>query len=127
MNVVARWKQFAPVLLVICSAVIVCICFFGGDSFSDLRRLRAALMTQRAANRVLNDQVTRMRREVRGLQSDPRALEKAARNELSLARPGEMVFFFEDGEPMGARAQSGSGVVAPEVMPSQRRESPLSH
>jgi hypothetical protein len=49
---------------------------------------------------------------VSGLQSDPRTVEKAARSELGMARPGEMVVIFEKQDSRGAvpqEAASGEG------------------
>jgi cell division protein FtsB len=40
--------------------------------------------------------VTDLREKVYGLKNDDRVLEKTARNELGLARPGELIVFFED-------------------------------
>ena len=36
-----------------------------------------------------------LKSQVYNLQNDPRALEKAARNELGMARPNERIFIFE--------------------------------
>jgi cell division protein FtsB len=42
--------------------------------------------------------VQALRREVQGLQSDSRTVEKAARSELGMARPDEVVVIFEKKE-----------------------------
>jgi len=69
---------------------------FGDDSFSHLQAMRQSLTQQVQRNADLRDEVGALRREVLGLQSDPRALEKAARNELGMARPNEKIFIFEE-------------------------------
>jgi cell division protein FtsB len=46
-------------------------------------------------NRRLGDENARMLREVEALQKDPRALERAAREELGFVKPGEVVFSLE--------------------------------
>jgi cell division protein FtsB len=44
----------------------------------------------------------RLRREVKALADDPAELERAAREELGLVRPGEVVFRLEDGDGPGS-------------------------
>ena len=40
-------------------------------------------------------QIGRLRREVSGLQNSDRVLEKAARNELGMAHPDDLIFIFD--------------------------------
>ena len=54
-----------------------------------------------AALRAEND---RLRIESRGLQSDPSAIEAAARQDLGLIRPGEVIFLLQDGPDVSNRA-----------------------
>jgi cell division protein FtsB len=46
-----------------------------------------------------------LKREVTGLQSDPRSVEKAARSELGMARPDEMIVIFEKKKGESGRAE----------------------
>jgi cell division protein FtsB len=66
------------------------------------RRLQEDLGNLRSANGALEVENERLRRELSALADDPAALERAAREELGLVRPGEVVFRLEDGD--GARA-----------------------
>ena len=43
-------------------------------------------------NEALAQRVARLRREVKALQGDPAALERAAREELGFVKPGEIVY-----------------------------------
>ena len=93
-------KKVLPTVLLLVAAVLSFSAIFAGESYGRLRELRAMLVRQRDANQELKGTVESLKREVSQLENDPRKLEKAARNELVLARPNEMVFIFdqEDGK-----------------------------
>lgn len=52
--------------------------------------------TLKAKNRQTADDNAKLRREVEALRSDPRAIERAAREELGFIRPGEVVLHLEE-------------------------------
>jgi cell division protein FtsB len=58
-------------------------------------RLRADMHTLEVRNAKLTDENARLRREVQALQDDPTAIDRAAREELGVIRPGELVFSLE--------------------------------
>ena len=58
--------------------------------------LERNLDTQRSRNHELRTHVDDLRAKVNAIGSDDRALEKAARNELGLARENELVFIFDN-------------------------------
>jgi cell division protein FtsB len=57
--------------------------------------LRQAVASLEARNAELRQKNERSLREVEALQKDPRALERAAREELGFVRPGEIVLNME--------------------------------
>lgn len=61
-------------------------------------RLRADANQLSEANTALHVENDRLRRELKALADDPAELERAAREELGLVRPGEVVFRLEDGD-----------------------------
>lgn len=61
-------------------------------------RLLADVQRIEAENRSLMEGNERLRVELRRLAGDPAALERAAREELGLVRPGEVVFRLEGGD-----------------------------
>lgn len=91
-----RLKSFAPVVLLFCALVTALFSLYGDDSYSKMQALRRSLAAQRQTNRELRSSVEALRQQVHGIKNDPRALEKAARNELGLAHPSEVVFIFEN-------------------------------
>jgi cell division protein FtsB len=58
-------------------------------------RLSDDVRALRERNQKYVDENARLRREIEALRSDARALERAAREELGLVRPGEIVFSLE--------------------------------
>ncbi len=94
-------KKLTSILVLIAAVVVGIFCIFGDDSYNKLASMRRTLESEREQNNQLEASVGELKREVRLLQSDPRAIEKAARNELGMARPSEQIFFFdkiEDGK-----------------------------
>jgi cell division protein FtsB len=89
-------KKVFPTLLLLFAAALTFKAIFANDSYGRLRELQVLLHRQREANQELKVNVLGLKRQISSLQQDPRTLEKAARNELVLARPGEMVFIFDD-------------------------------
>lgn len=88
-------KKVVPGVLLILAIATTLFAVFGGESYSKLFSMRRALLLQKEKNGELKTQVLQLRRQVRSLQEDDRSLEKAARNELGLARPKDFVFIFE--------------------------------
>jgi cell division protein FtsB len=60
------------------------------------RRLQAQLTQMRGANVTKADSIERLNREVESLRNDPAAIERIARDELGLVKPGEVIFQFSE-------------------------------
>jgi len=99
--VIRNIKPYAPYLVLLGALFIGALSLFGDNNFSKLRKLETSLEQQKKSNTKWREEVTDLRHEVHGLQTDARAIEKAARNELGMARPNEKVFIFES--PKGSR------------------------
>jgi cell division protein FtsB len=80
----------------IIAVVVAYYSFFGEEGYRRLLTLRHTLQVQREDNNALEDEVRSLKKEVHGLQTSERAIERAARDELGMARPNEVIFFFED-------------------------------
>ena len=71
--------------------ILVVTSLFGKKGVMDLRRARQTLAERTQRIRALEAERARLEAEIRRLDSDPRAVEKAAREKLGLAAPGEKV------------------------------------
>jgi cell division protein FtsB len=60
-----------------------------------LFRLGDDIRAVEARNRALAETTARLRRDIEALRGDPRAVERAAREELGYVRAGELVFSLE--------------------------------
>lgn len=64
----------------------------GQGSFAELRHLRAAVMTQSAENRRLEERNALLRTDVADLKSGLDGIEERARHELGLVKKGEVFY-----------------------------------
>ena len=69
---------------------------FGDRGILNLLQKRREVDTLRAELEELRQENARLSAEVVALQTDPRAIERLAREELGLARPDETVFFIRE-------------------------------
>jgi cell division protein FtsB len=65
---------------------------FGQNGYLAMRRARADAEKLRQEIHQLNEENQNLSGEVRALKTDPAAVEKVAREDMGLARPGELVF-----------------------------------
>jgi len=70
----------------------------GEDGYPHLTALRETFSKQKSRNEERAAYVEQMKKEVFELETSDRALEKAARQHLGMARPNEKIYFFEDEE-----------------------------
>jgi cell division protein FtsB len=84
-----------PLLIVAFALLIAGISFVLDDGFAKVASLRRSVEQQQRTNAKLVEGVDSLKREVNGLQNDPRLVEKAARSELGMVRPDEMIVIFE--------------------------------
>jgi len=96
-------KSFAPVVILFLALIAALISLVGDDSYPKMLALRKSLESQESQNEVLKMSVNNLRRQVHGLQTDNRVLEKAAREELMMSRPSEFTFVFEQDESYAER------------------------
>lgn len=89
-------KASVPLILLLLAAIATSLSIFGEGGFTNLSALRRSVEIQRQRNSDVRESVESMKQEVHRIESDPRALEKAARNELGLARPNEIVVVFDE-------------------------------
>jgi cell division protein FtsB len=85
-----------PILLILFAILIGGSTFFAAGGYPRLQAWRQNLERQTQFNYSLAQKVNRLKSEVDGLQHDDRAIEKAARSELGMARPDELIFLFDE-------------------------------
>lgn len=100
-----RMRSTATLFLIGCAVIAAAFSFLSDDGFVRLSSLNRRLEQQLRANAKLADAVQALKREVQGLQADPRTVEKAARSELGMSRPDEVVVIFEKKDKSGGESR----------------------
>lgn len=65
---------------------------FGDNGLLAMRRAQKEVEQLQQEIQQLNEENTRLAEQVKALKTDPRIIERIARDELGLAKPGEMIF-----------------------------------
>jgi len=69
---------------------------FGQHGFLAMRRTQKEIEQIRAQIGKVNDENKSLAEQVNSLKSDPKSIERIAREEMGLARPGELIFKLPD-------------------------------
>jgi len=88
---VAFLRQYGGALLGLLLLALVVHDIFGTHGYLAMRHTQREIDKAKAGIEQLNKENVQLEQEVRDLKSDPRKIEKIARDELGLARPGEVI------------------------------------
>jgi cell division protein FtsB len=99
-------RKLAPFIMIALAIVTGFFTFSGEGTYQRLMTARRSLARQEAHNMELSDTVRDLKHEVYGLNNSNRILEKAARNELGMARPDEMIIVFDHSKESDADGKS---------------------
>jgi cell division protein FtsB len=84
-------RQYGRGLLGLLVAVMIVHDVFGTHGFLAMRRTQSEIKKVKADIDQLSKENAALEQEVKDLKSDPRLIEKIARDDLGLARPGETI------------------------------------
>ena len=84
-------KQHGSTLLGLLVLVLVVHDIFGAHGYLAMRRTQNEIKKVQAGLDQLNKENAELQQEVKELRTDPHKIEKIARDELGLARPGEVI------------------------------------
>ncbi len=84
-------RHYGPALLGLLVLVLVVHDIFGTHGFLAMRRTQHEIKKVNGDLDHLNKENLQLEQEVRELKTDPHKIEKIARDELGLARPGEVI------------------------------------
>ncbi len=104
----SRWEdpRFARgailALVLVCMALVVHE-IFGENGYLALRKRRQELTSLEQHIQQLQQENQKLEKQIQALKTDPKAIEKLAREQMHLARPGEMIYTLpEKKEPSAA-------------------------
>lgn len=86
------WARYARHLLALGLFLIAMHDVFGSHGLLAMRRTQTQVKQLRGQIDRLNQENSELSKQVQSLRTDPKAVERIARDELGLARPGEMIF-----------------------------------
>jgi cell division protein FtsB len=96
-------RKAATLASIILVVALVVGSLFGDRGFLQLMRQQQRAETLARELEELRVENRRLASEIVALRSDPRAIERLAREELGLSRPGETVFLIRDEPPADER------------------------
>jgi cell division protein FtsB len=94
-------RGWVPISILIFLIAITVMSLVGRDGYPHLEALRDSLNRQNTRNEERATYINELKKEVYSLEKDDRALERAARENLGMAKPNEEVYFFEDESDAG--------------------------
>jgi cell division protein FtsB len=84
-------RHYGGVLLGLLVLVLVVHDIFGAHGYLAMRRTQAEIKKVQSYLEQLNKENLQLEEEVKELKTDPHKIEKIARDELGLAKPGEVI------------------------------------
>ncbi len=85
-------RRWMAVLAGLALAALCAHQILGANGYLDLRERRQQLRKLESEVRALSEENQRIEQQIRKLRSDPQAIERIAREEMKLARPGEVIY-----------------------------------
>ena len=85
-------KRYAQPVLFVGLLLLFVHDIFGDHGFVAMRRTQKEIEQMRSDIAKLNDENQSLANQVTALKTDPRMIEQIARDEMGLARPGEIIF-----------------------------------
>ena len=99
------WAQYGRALLGICVFGLFLHDIFGAHGFLAMRRTKLDIQRVQGEISRLNKENSELALEVKALKSDPRKIESIARDELGLAKPGEVIIKIPKDQQLKAAPQ----------------------
>jgi cell division protein FtsB len=93
-------RQYGRGLLGLLVLVMIVHDVFGTHGFLAMRRTQSEIKKVKANLEQLSKENAALAQEVKDLNSDPRLIEKIARDDLGLARPGEIIIRIPQGQQL---------------------------
>jgi cell division protein FtsL len=93
-------RQYGRGLLGLLVLVMIVHDVFGTHGFLAMRRTQVEIRKVKANLEALSKENAALAQEVKDLNSDPRLIEKIARDDLGLARPGEIIIRIPQGQQL---------------------------
>ena len=92
LNPTSFWRRHGRIILGIALLLVIIHDMFGAHGYMAMRRTQKQIEQLRLEVDRLNKENTDLADQVQSLRTDPKAIERIAREDMGLARPGELIF-----------------------------------
>ena len=96
------------VLVLFCVALLVHE-VFGQHGFLAMRRQQKEVEALQQKMRLLQQENLELEKQIKALRSDPKAIERVAREQMRMARPGEIIYTLPDKDTKSPPPAASSG------------------
>ena len=100
-NNATLYRNAALALVLICLALVVHE-IFGQHGYLALRRQQQELQTLQNQIQQLKQENDQLDKQIKALKSDPKAIERLAREQMRMARPGELIYTLPEKKQQGS-------------------------
>lgn len=90
------WSRYALTILGLAVLLLAIHDIFGNHGLLAMRRTQSQIQELHGEIDRLNKENSDLNHQVQSLRTDPKTVERIAREEMGLARPGEMIFKLPD-------------------------------
>ena len=97
------WGRHARTILGLALLLLAIHDIFGSHGLLAMRRTQMQMRELRGQVDRLHQENSALNKQVQSLRTDPKAVERIAREEMGLARPGEMIFKLPEPSPDSQR------------------------
>lgn len=95
----SRLRRAALLALALVVLTLVVHEIFGENGYLAMRRKQQEFETLQMEVEKLKGENQRLEEQIKSLKSDPKAIEKLAREQMKMARPGELIYVLPEKEP----------------------------
>lgn len=96
------WTQYGRALLAVCVFGLLLHDIFGPHGYMAMRRTKQEIERVQKEIQRLNKENAELSDEVKALKTDPHKIESIARDELGLAKPGEVIIKIPKSQQTGS-------------------------
>jgi cell division protein FtsB len=101
---ILHWDRATLYRYAVSALILLCVTLFvheilGTHGWLALRRQQNELQTLRQQIQQLQQENQQLEQQIKGLKSDPKAIEKLAREQMRMARPGEIIYTLPEKQP----------------------------
>jgi cell division protein FtsB len=109
----ARFRRAALLALVLIAIALTVHEVFGDRGFLAVRRRRQELQMLQEQVQKLQQENQKLEEQIKALKSDPKAIEMLAREQMKLAKPGELIYVLPENREQGTGDKGPRSLTAP--------------